>query len=107
MERYRIQSEAAVYFLTYSVVEWLPVFIREVTCKLLTDSLTFCHDNKHLRVNAFVIMPTHTHLIVFDSEFDSERLLLTLADFRKFTGRQLSDYCQTQMPGCFPKTLRE
>ena len=43
MERYRIHPDAAVYFVTYSVVEWLPVFIREATCKIVTDSLTFCH----------------------------------------------------------------
>ena len=57
MERYRIQPEAAVSFLTYSVVEWLPIFIREATCKIVTDSLTFCHFQKRLRINAFVIMP--------------------------------------------------
>ena len=28
----------------------------------------FCHDAKQLRVNAYVIMPTHLHLIVFDAE---------------------------------------
>jgi hypothetical protein len=107
MERYRIQPEAAVYFLTYSVVEWLPVFIREATCKVVTDSLTFCHRHKRLRINAFVIMPTHLHVIVFDSDFDSQRLVRTLADCRKFTGRRLSDYCANHLPGCFPKTLRE
>ena len=107
MERYRIQSEAAIYFLTYSVVEWLPVFIREATCQVVTESLTFCHRQKQLRINAFVIMPTHLHLIAFDSDFDSQRLAATLADFRKFTGRQLSDYCESHLPGCFPKTLRE
>ncbi len=37
MERYRIHPEAAVYFLTYSIVEWLPVFIREATCKIVVD----------------------------------------------------------------------
>ena len=74
---------------------------------LVTDSLTFCHRQKHLRVNAFVVMPTHLHRIVFDADFDSKRLLPTLADFRKFTGRQLSDYCRDHLPGCFPKTLRE
>lgn len=26
MERYRIHAEAAVYFLTYTVVEWLPAW---------------------------------------------------------------------------------
>jgi REP element-mobilizing transposase RayT len=107
MERYRITPEAAVYFLTYSVVEWLPVFIREETCKIITDSLTFCHLQKRLRINAFVIMPTHMHLVVFDGDFDPERLVQTLAELRKFTGRQLSDYCESHLPGCFPKTLRE
>ena len=52
-------------------------------------------------------MPTHLHLIVFDGDFDPERLERTLADFRKFTGRQLSDYSENQLPGCFPTTLRE
>ncbi len=96
-----------LYFVTYSVVEWLPVFIREATCKIVTDSLTFCHRQRRLCINAFVIMPTHLHLIVFDGDFDTDRLERALADFRKFTGRQLSDYSESQLPGCFPKTLRE
>jgi len=32
---------------------------------------------------------------------------LEKAWFRKFTGRQLSDYCESHLPVCFPKTLRE
>jgi hypothetical protein len=27
VERYRIRADAAIYYLTYSVVEWLPVFV--------------------------------------------------------------------------------
>ncbi|HEX4129685.1 MAG TPA: hypothetical protein VHZ24_06555 [Pirellulales bacterium] len=57
MERYRIHAEAAVYFVTYSIVEWLPVFIAEASCKIVTDSLAFCHREKHLRINAYVVMP--------------------------------------------------
>jgi hypothetical protein len=30
-ERYRIQAEAAVYYLTFEIVEWLPVFVSEAT----------------------------------------------------------------------------
>src|SRR5258708_4142252 len=74
-------------FLTYSVVEWLPIFVSETACKIVTDGLCFCHANKHLRINAFVIMPTHLHLIAIDAAHDSRRLEKTLADFRKFTGR--------------------
>jgi hypothetical protein len=92
--------------LTYTIVEWLPVFITEASCKIVTDSLTFCHRSKYLRVNAYVVMPTHLHLIAFDADCDTERLGQTLTDFRKFTGRQLSDYCTEHAPRCFRETLR-
>lgn len=106
MERYRIRPDASVYFLTYSVVEWLPVFVSEISCKVISQSLTFCHHQKKLRINAFVVMPTHLHLIVFDQDFDTQRLSRTLADFRKFTGRQLSDQCNERFPRCFHNTLQ-
>ena len=105
-ERYRITDDAHVYFVTYSIVEWLPVFISETACRIVTDSLKFCYEKKHLRTNAFVIMPTHMHAIVFDANFDNVRLQRSLTDFRKFTGRSLSDYCSSQMPKCFHETVQ-
>jgi REP element-mobilizing transposase RayT len=92
MEKYRIHSDVGVYFVTFTVVEWLPVFVDEASCKIIVDSLNFCHEKKFLRINAYVIMPTHLHAILFDAEFDSVRLKHTLDDFRKFTGRQLLDF---------------
>ena len=105
-ERYRIVADAHVYFVTYSVVEWLPVFVAEAACRIVTDSLHFCRKHKGLCTNAYVIMPTHIHVILFDEQFDNERLKTSLADFRKFTGRSLSDYCHHHTPRCFPETLR-
>jgi len=78
MEAYRITEDAALYYLTFSVVDWLPVFICEEPCLIVTESLNFCHRSKHLRINAFVIMPTHMHAILFDAEFDVERLQRTV-----------------------------
>ncbi len=105
-ECYRIQRDAAVYFVTYSVIEWLPIFISEATCRIITDSLNYCHDHKSLRINGYVVMPTHMHAIVFDENFDSERLGKSLADFRKFTGRSLSDFCAQHMPSSTNETFR-
>ena len=107
MERYRVCPDAALYFVTYSVVDWLPVFVSEVACRIVTESLDFCHQNKALRTSAYVIMPTHFHGIFFNADFDADRLRQSLADFRKFTGRQLCDYCAAHMPSCFSETLRE
>jgi putative transposase len=82
MERYRIADDVGVYFVTMSVVNCLPVFVSDGACKILTDSMNFCHDRKGLRVNAYVIMPTHFHGIVFLRRFDPEglkaRLIMTI-----------------------------
>jgi len=106
MERYRIGPDAQVYFVTFSVVDWLSVFISDATCRIITDSLKFCHEKKGLCTNAYVIMPTHMHAILFDRNFDAARLQKSITDFRKFTGRTLCDYCETHMPPCFAATFR-
>ena len=106
MTRYRIVEEHALYFITFSVVEWLPIFIDEDSCRIITNSFNYCHDHKHVRTNAHVIMPTHLHAIVFDEGFDSQRLNRTLADLRKFTGRQLTDHVKQHLPRCCSDTLR-
>jgi putative transposase len=107
MEAYRINEGAALHYLTFSVIDWLPVFVCEDPCQIVTDSLNYCHREKCLRVNAFVIMPTHVHLILFDADFDVQRLQHTLADMRKYTGQQLSDYCEQKMPAPFSRALRD
>jgi REP element-mobilizing transposase RayT len=106
-ERYRIYSDGAVYYLTMTVVEWLPVFIAEAPCKIWTQSLNYSHERKGLRINAYVIMPTHVHAIVFGRDFQPEALRAALTDLRKFTGRQLADYCGSHMPRCFQNVLFE
>lgn len=106
METCRIQEGAAIYYLTFTVIEWLPVFIAEAPCLIVTDSLNYCHQYKSLRVNAFVIMPTHAHLILFDADFDVSRLRRTLRDMRQFTGRKLADYCDQRMPDLFGDVMR-
>jgi len=74
---------------------------------VVTDTLNYCHQHKGLRTNAYVIIPTHIHGVFFFREFNPPVLKDALTDFRKFTGRQLSDYCERHMPGCFSKVLHE
>jgi REP element-mobilizing transposase RayT len=105
MERYRIYGDRGLYFITMTVVDWLPVFVAEEPCRIVTDSLNFCHDQKGLRINAFVIMPTHLHVIVLGRTFDPLALERALTDFRKFTCRRLADYCSERMPRCFADVM--
>jgi putative transposase len=107
MERYRIVAEVGLYYVTFTVVEWLPVFIDEAACKIITDSFNFCIEKKSLRVNAYVIMPTHLHAILFDLHFTAERLKNTLDDMRKFTGHQLLDFSTKSLPKCFAEEFHK
>ena len=52
MERYRFHSDGALFYVTFSVVDWLPIFVSETACKIVTESLDFCQRQKGLRVNA-------------------------------------------------------
>jgi putative transposase len=58
MERYRFHPDGVLFYLTFSVVAWLPVFVNEAAFKIVTDGLVFCRHEKRLRSNAYVIMPT-------------------------------------------------
>ena len=42
-------------------------------------------------------MPNHIHLIVFDANFDNDRLQKTLTEFRKFTGNRLANYIDNSL----------
>ena len=105
MERYRVFSDGSLYFVTFTVVDWLPVFVSESSCRIITDSLNFCHEHKGLRVNAYVIMPTHFHAILFRETFDPDALKASLTDFRKFTARSLIDHCARSMPACYDQVF--
>ncbi len=105
METTKIQEGAALYYLTFTVVYWLPVFVAAEPYLIFTESLNYCHQYKGLRTNAFVIMPTHAHLIVFDADFDNERLNQTITAMRQYTGRQLSNYCHEKMPAVYGQVI--
>ena len=107
MERYRFHSDGALFYVPFRVVDWLPLFVSEAACKVVTDSLAFCHRQKGLRVNAYVVMPTHLHAILFHADLQAKALEHVVTDFRKFTGRRLADFCAEHMPACFQDVLSE
>jgi putative transposase len=92
MDGYEILEGVYVYFVTFTTIDWLPVFINPEPTQILLDSLNFCIANKNLRIHAYVIMPNHIHMIVYDAEFDNLRLQKTITSFRKFTGNKLANY---------------
>jgi hypothetical protein len=48
--RYRVLEPRAPYFVTSTVVAWLPIFTTAARCDILVESLTYCREHKGLLV---------------------------------------------------------
>jgi REP element-mobilizing transposase RayT len=89
--RYRIFDHEYPYFLTCTIVGWLPVFTRPQTVQILYDSWRFLHDHQRMRLYGYVILENHLHLIASSPDLAKE-----IGDFKSFTARQIIDYLELQ-----------
>ncbi|MDB5226006.1 MAG: Transposase like protein [Bacteroidota bacterium] len=62
--KYKFQDNEEIYFVTFAVVSWIDVFIRNEYKDILVDSLKFCQKNKDLDIYGWCIMTSHVHLII-------------------------------------------
>jgi len=88
--RYRVHDDRAAYFITATVVAWLPVFNSAPRCDILIQSLDYCRTHKGLKIYAWVILDTHLHAIVSAPE-----LPRVLADFKRHTAQKLLEQIET------------
>ena len=55
-ENYRVEKQDAVYFLTFTVTDWVDVFTRLNYRSIIVESLAFCRKNKGLKLYAWCLM---------------------------------------------------
>jgi len=87
-EGYKIRNQFKPHFLTLTIVDWVDLFSDATYANIIIDSLKFCQKNKNLVIYAFVIMPTHLHLLVSS---ESGRLSDTIRDMKRHTSKQIAD----------------
>ncbi len=85
--RYKIFENEYPYFLTCTVVGWLPVFTRTETVQIIYDSWEFLHNHGRLRIYGYVILENHLHLIAAGDDLAKE-----IGDFKSFTARRIIDH---------------
>lgn len=61
--RYRIFETAYPYFMTCTIVGWVPVFTRREAVQILLDSWTYLQQESQLQVFGFVVLENHLHWI--------------------------------------------
>jgi putative transposase len=84
--KYKFGDNSQLYFVSFAVVYWIDVFIRNEYKNLFLDSLKFCMEKKGLEVYAYCIMTSHVHLIIGSSQ---EKLEDIMRDLKSYTSTQL------------------
>ncbi|MBI3160992.1 MAG: transposase [Chloroflexi bacterium] len=86
---YRVlSSQHYAYFVTWTVVDWLYLFDKVPYRQIILDSLEYLRTHKHTQVNAFVVMSTHVHAVLWPEI--GINLSDVARDFKRFTSRQIS-----------------
>ena len=83
-DRYRIHDRDAPYFLTCTVLQWLPLFAQPANVQILLDSLRFLQNEDRLVLYGYVILENHCHLLAAGSELGK-----AIASFKSFTAGQI------------------
>ena len=83
---YKIRNPFGLYFLTFTVVDWVDIFTRKVYRDILIDSLDYCRNNKGLSIWAYVIMTNHMHTIL---STQNGKLPTVVRDYKRFTATSI------------------
>ena len=89
MSAWKIRKEASIYFVTFSITGWYPVFTDILYFDIIIESLRYCRDKKGLHIYAYVLMLNHVHLIVSVKEGPGT-LSDVIRDMKRHTSKAIS-----------------
>ncbi|MGR3319367.1 MAG: transposase [Candidatus Anammoxibacter sp.] len=88
--RYRCFHDIIPYFVTCTIVNWIPVFNSPPMFDIVTESLVFLRKDGSLKIFAYVILQNHLHMIV-----ESNDLSKNIGRFKSYTARKIIDYAKS------------
>jgi len=84
--KYKFRDQQQLHFVTFAVVNWIDLFIRNEYKDILLDSWRYCIQHKGLELYGWCIMTSHVHMII-GSHGDS--LEDIMRDMKKHTSSAL------------------
>jgi len=84
--KYKFGDNSQLYFISFSVVYWIDVFVREEYKNVLLESWKFCQEKKGLEIYAWCIMPSHVHMIIGSNNKNMEDIV---RDMKSYTSTSL------------------
>ena len=86
--KYKFHNSESLYFISFATVYWIDVFIRNEYKWVMLDSWGYCQKEKGLDIYAWIIMPSHIHMIIGSRTNKLENII---RDMKSFTSRKLRE----------------
>ncbi len=86
--KYKFLNPQGIYFVTFTVINWIDLFIRNEYRDIMLDSWRFCCKNKGMDLYAWVIMTNHIHMIMGSQKDNPENIM---RDMKRRTSIQLKE----------------
>lgn len=95
--KYKFHDNDKLYFISFAVVNWIDVFVREEYNQVIIESWKHCQEKKGLQIYGWCIMTSHIHMIIGSTGNKLEDIVRDMkshtsttlkSDFRKSNGKQ-------------------
>jgi putative transposase len=93
--KYKFNDQDQLYFVTFAVVNWIDLFIRNEYRDIMLESWKYCQLKKGLEMYGWCIMSSHIHIIIGTH---GEKLEDIMRDMKKYTSIALRQAIE-QHPG--------
>ena len=81
-------EESPVLFLTFKIINGLPVFLGKQYFDIILDSLNWYRQNRRIKIYAYTVLINHIHLVLeFSGVLEGENII---AGFKKYTAKQIA-----------------
>ena len=80
--KYKFRDQDQLYFVTFAVVNWIDLFIRNEYKDILLQSWKHCQQHKGLEIFGWCVMTNHVHMIIGSH---GEKLEDIMRDMKKHT----------------------
>ena len=84
--KYSFHDHGKLYFVTFTVINWIDAFIREEYRNVVYQSIAYYKQRKSLEVYGYCIMTSHIHMIIGT---ETRNLPDIVGDFKSYTSRQI------------------
>ena len=87
--RYQFDSKPGTYFITSTIVGYIPVFTAEKYFMVLIDSFRFFQKNRNVKIFCWVIMDNHFHMVIY-----GDNLSIKLSALKSYTAQKIIKYAK-------------